>query len=172
MQTSEQVYLENFKAILAVDPKTAVHCKVPIETAVAEAVKLAIVAMEDKEALVSAGIDPVYMDSLSSRAGAFAFAAAEYQLVTNEAPEATRLWKEASPKGYVRQRYLLRHLGFAYRKDKELIKAVAQIREGRGPKDMISDLLALSILGKEHGRPALGRRLQARRGPRSIRPAR
>ena len=153
MQTSEQAYLENFKAILAVTPETIVHCTVPIEVAVAEAVKLAIVAMEDREALISAGIDPVFVDTLSSRAGAFSFAAARYQLVTSADPEAVRLWKDASPNGYALQKYLLRHLGFAFRKDKELSKTVAHIREGRGHKDMLLDLLSLSILGKEHPEP-------------------
>jgi hypothetical protein len=73
--------------------------------------------------------------------------------VTSADPEALRLWKEASPNGYALQKYLLRHLRFVYRKDKELSKAAAHIREGRGHKDMILDLLALSILGKENPEP-------------------
>ena len=62
-------------------------------------------------------------------------------------------WKSLAPKGYEVQKYLVRHLGFAYRKDKELTQAVKKIREGRGHKDMVLDLLALSILAEENPAP-------------------
>ena len=45
------------------------------------------------------------------------------------------------------------HLTFAYRRDKVLSKSVAKIREGRGHKDMVLDLLALSILSTENPEP-------------------
>jgi hypothetical protein len=103
--------------------------------------------------LIGAGIDPLFVDTLPQRAGAFMYAAAKYQLVTNSDPEVSKLWKEESPKGYDLQRNLLKDFAFAYRKNKELTKAVAKIREGRGHRDMILDLLALHILGLENPGP-------------------
>jgi hypothetical protein len=152
-QGSEETYKECYKSFMAIADEEVTYCNIPLEVATAEAAQLSIVAAEDREALVSAGIDPIFVDSLAARAGAFTYAAARYQLVTSSDPEARRQWKEMSPKGYELQKYLVKHLAFAYRKDKELTKAVARIREGRGHKDMVLDLLALAILADENPEP-------------------
>jgi hypothetical protein len=125
----------------------------PIETATAEATTLAVVAVEDREPLIKSGIDPVLVDTLPSRAAALSYTAARYELAAEADPEVTLQWKEVSPKGYELQKNLLRTFEFAYRKDKDLKKTVAKIREGRGHKDMVLDLLALAILGTEHPEP-------------------
>jgi hypothetical protein len=137
----------------AIPKEELVSCTLPIEVATAEATQLAVVAVEDREPLIGAGIEPVFVDSLPARAGAFTYAAAKYQLAMDADPEAAKKWKEEAPKGYELQRYLIRNLAFAYRKDPSLTEAVDNIREGRGHKDMILDLLALSILGAEHPEP-------------------
>lgn len=153
MQGSEEAYRQHYDSFMAIPDEEVTYCNIPIEVAVAEAIQLGIVAAEDKEALLGVGLDPIFVDTLGSRAAAFTFAAARYQSMTAADPEATKQWKELSPKGYEVQRYLIRHLGFAYRKDKDLTSAVTKIRDGRGHKDMVLDLLSLSILAGENPAP-------------------
>ncbi len=152
-QGSEQAYNENYDAFMAIPEAEVTYCNIPLEVETAEATALAIVAAEDREMLIGVGIEPIFVDTLAPRALAFTYAAAKYEAMTAADPNATEQWKALSPKGYEVQRYLTRHLGFAYRKDKELAKAVAKIREGRGHKDMVLDLLALSILAEENPGP-------------------
>ena len=150
---SEEAYRQHYNAFMAIPDEEVTYCNIPIEVGVAEATQLGVVSAEDRGTLLGVGLDPEYVDTLPSRAGAFAFAAARYQSMTASDPRAVKQWKALSPKGYEVQKYLIRHLGFAYRKDKDLTKAVAKIREGRGHKDMVLDLLALSILAEENPAP-------------------
>jgi hypothetical protein len=138
---------------MAIPDEEVMYCNIPIEVATAEATQLVIVVTEDREMLIGAGIEPIFVDTLESRSLAFTYAAAKYQAMTASDQSATKKWKELAPKGYELQRYLTRNLGFAYRKDKELTQAVAKIREGRGNQDMVLDLLALSILAEENPEP-------------------
>ena len=147
---AEKSYKILYDFLMAVPKEDLVYCNMPLEIATAEGIQLAIVSTEDREKLLGAGIDPELVDSLNDRAGAFSFAAANYQLVIDSDPEASKLWKEHSPAGHAVQKYLLKNYGFAFRKDKDLMTAVDKIREGRGDKDMLLDLLTLSILGKDN----------------------
>ena len=150
---SEEAYKLHYEAFMAIPDEMVTYCNIPVEVSTAEAAQLAIVAEEDRDALMGVGLDPVYIDTPGTRAAAFAFAAARYLSITASDPKVVKEWKSLAPQGYELQRYLVRYLGFAYRKDKELTHAVAKIREGRGHKDMVLDLLALAILAEEN--PAL-----------------
>ncbi|MBN2803151.1 MAG: hypothetical protein JXR91_08655 [Deltaproteobacteria bacterium] len=149
-QDSEQAYNKMFDALMAVPKDDIVYCNMPLEIAAAEAKQLGIVAEEDRQMLVDAGINPEFVDTLQDRAGAFIYASAKYNTVVNTEPEARRQWEELSPKGYEVQRYLVRFFTFAFRKDDDLLKSVDKIKEGRGDKDMIMDLLSSHIFAKEN----------------------
>ncbi len=148
-----QGYRECFEVMMSIPKKELVHLNIPIEVATAEAASLSIAASQDRETLIESGIDPLLVDTLPARAGALTYTAARYTFLIETDPEATRQWKEESQKGYDLQRNLLRQFAFAYRKDDELSKSVAKIREGKGHKDMVLDLLALFLLGTEHPEP-------------------
>ncbi len=149
-QGAEKSYKNLYDFLMALPKDALVYCNMPLEIGTAEGIQLAIVANEDREALIDAGIDPEHVDSLKDRAGAFAFAAANYQLIVDSDPKASKLWKEYSPAGHAVQSYLIKHYAFAFRKNEELTKSVNKIKEGRGDKDMLLDLLTLNILGKDN----------------------
>jgi hypothetical protein len=149
-QGSEQAYKAEYDSFMSVPDEDVTYCNMPLDVAAAEGAQLAIVAMEDRQKLLGSGLDPKHVDTLKSKVGAFTYAAAKYELVVNVDPEVAKAWKESSPVGYELQKYLLRFYGFAFRNDKDLMKSVAKIKEGRGNKDMILDLLSAHILGKEN----------------------
>ena len=148
--SSEQAYQQEFDAFMKIPKEDLVYCNKPLEVGTAEANQLAIVAAEDRQQLIDVGIDPVYVDTLKSRAAAFSYAAAKYELVANADPEIRKQWETLSPAGYELQRYLMRFYSFAFRKDSDLTQSVKKIQEGRGDKDMILDLLSAHILGSEN----------------------
>ncbi len=149
-QGTERAYREQYDLFMVAPEEDLVHCNVPLEIETAEATQLAIVALEDRQALLNAGIRPELVDSLPARAGAFTFAAAQYEIVINADPEASKLWKEYSPLGHELQKDLTRTYKFAFRRNNDLTKSVVKIKEGRGNKDMILDLLSLNILGTQN----------------------
>ena len=106
----EQSFDACVDALMAIDEDALTYCNIPLEIATAEATQLGIVAAEDRDQLLASGIDPVYVDSLGTRAAAFSWAAARYELATSSDPEATKIWKAESLKGFAVQKYLIRHL--------------------------------------------------------------
>jgi hypothetical protein len=152
-RNSEQSYRARFDAFMAISEEEVVYCNAPLEVATAEGAQLAFVAAEDRARLLDAGLDPVYVDTLGARVGAFDYAAAAYGLAANADPAAVAAWKSRSKVGFEVRQYLLKFLEFAYRKDAALSQSVANIKEGRGNRDMILDLLSLHILGVENPSP-------------------
>ena len=147
---SEKAFNQLFDFYMALKKEDIQFCNQPIEIAVAEAAQLALASMEDRADLAQTGLDMGLVDSLSTRAGGLAYAAARYQMAIEQDPEAARLWKAESPAGYEVRKYLLKFMSLAFRNEETLLKQLERIKEGRGHRDMIVDLLSLSILGEEN----------------------
>ncbi|RQV96433.1 hypothetical protein EH221_04800, partial [bacterium] len=143
---SEQAYKQCIDDIKAMPKNKIVYCNQPMEIAVNETTQLALATWEDRADFVAAGINQALLDSITRRAGAFAYAAALYQLALEQDPETKRIWDAESPAGYELRRYLLRFMSLAFRDFEELMRQIAHIKEGRGHKDMVLDLLSLNIL--------------------------
>ena len=138
-----------YESFMAIPDDETVYRTVPIEVATAEGALLAIVAAEDREMLINAGIDPDYLDSLDDRVAAFTYAAARY----NALPDTVARLKEEVLKGHACRSELLRHFTFAYRNNAGVMKCVAKIKKSRGDRDMILDLLSLRILAETYPAP-------------------
>lgn len=151
--TAEQAYNEQFDAFMAIPQEQVVRCTVPLDVVAAEGSQLVVVAVEDRDKLLGAGLHPSVLESLPVRVEALIFAAARYQMAEGSDPAAVRAWKAESPKGYALRAYLIRVFEFAYREEPEVLSSVRKIKSGRGHQDMVLDLLSLSILGKDHPEP-------------------
>ncbi|MBN2528701.1 MAG: hypothetical protein JXR76_20090, partial [Deltaproteobacteria bacterium] len=152
---SQEAYEACLNAYMAINDSKVVFCNMPLEIATAEGRGLSVVSTADRQVLVDAGLNPELVDSLPTRAEGFAYAAARYQLATTTDPISLQRWKEAAPKGYEVRKYLFKFLAFAYRDFPALLQALNKIREGRGHRDMIMDLLALHILATENPDPLM-----------------
>ncbi|MBN2344481.1 MAG: hypothetical protein JXX29_01715 [Deltaproteobacteria bacterium] len=149
-QGNEQAYNRCLETAKTIAQEDISYCNIPVEVAAAEGIQLALAAAEDREALRGAGMNLQVVDDLRLRADALAFAGARYQMAIDTDPDAAKKWKSESPKGYDVRRYLLKFMSFAFRKDERLSAQITRIKEGRGHKDMVLDLLSLSLLAEEN----------------------
>jgi hypothetical protein len=153
LKSSEDFYLELLPRFSVIPDDECCALSMPAEEVVAEAEQLAVVAQQDRDALLGAGINASYIDTLDTRAGAFAYAAAQHEISISGEVKTKKNWKEKSPLGYELRKTLLHILSFAFRKYQDLMRSIDEIKAGKGNKDMILDLLALYILGKSNPQP-------------------
>lgn len=122
---------------------------IPVDVFMQEAENLFVWAKEDKETLVTKGLDwQVYAEDLPTRTGACRYAQAVWMKERYSQEEAAKAWKEESPKAYEFRNDLLADLRFAFRKRPDLSARVRAIADGDGDADMIQDLMDISVLGK------------------------
>ncbi len=150
---AQEAYNTHLPTINGIADEKVVTPRMPTEEIIVEAEKLVLVAQRDRESLVAAGLDALYIDSLNERIGAFAFASTAHMLMVDNKTEEQEAWQKEEEKGYELQRELLHSFRFAYRRDETILKKVSRISAGRGRKDMILDLLALYQVGSAHTEP-------------------
>jgi hypothetical protein len=136
--------------ISAIPAEEKLKLIMPPEEALSEGEQLLVIATEDKKQLVGRGLDPMYIDTLDARAGAFGFAAAIYETSILKVTGSEKLWKEKGPLGYALRKKMLHEAGFALRQNEEGLQGIAEIKAGKGHRDMILDLLAIYILCKKY----------------------
>ena len=125
----------------------------PIDDCTAMAETLAKEALEDKDALVNAGLDGTKIDELTTLSGALRFCQANWMSEYRAQQEAQKEWLAKSPEAYQLRDEMLHHFSFAYRNEKEVKPKVSRIKEGSSHADMIQDLVELAILGEKYPEP-------------------
>ena len=65
-------------------------------------------------------------------------------------PESKAIWKALSEQGYICRDNLLEDLELALMDNPDALRALAEIRKGEGPEDMILDIAKLVELAKQH----------------------
>jgi len=125
----------------------------PIDIVSADAETLQKEAVEDKEALVAAGLDWTKVENLTTRAGSLRYCQAVWMSEYRARQDAQKEWLEQSPLAYDLRDELLHHFSFAYRNSPDVNSKVKRIREGNGHKDMIQDLIELAVLGEKNPAP-------------------
>ncbi|WP_143273569.1 hypothetical protein [Aquimarina sp. MAR_2010_214] len=122
---------------------------IPVDVFMQEAENLFVWAEEDKETLLTRGLDwQTYAEDLPTRTGACRYAQAVWMKERYSQEEAAKAWREESPKAYEFRNDLLADLRFAFRKRLDLLARVRAIADGEGDADMIQDLMDISVLGK------------------------
>ncbi|WP_108807864.1 hypothetical protein [Aquimarina spinulae] len=121
----------------------------PVDVFIQEAENLYVWTEEDKEILLAKGLDwKMFVEDLPIRTGACRYAQAMWMKERYSQEEASKVWKEKSPKAYEFRNDLLADLRFTFRKRPDLITRVRAIADGEGDADMIQDLMDISVLGK------------------------
>jgi hypothetical protein len=119
------------------------------DDAVAEVRRVEQLLGRDSEALLQSDIDPVYVESFSTRVGAFAFAAAAVDAYLSAEKSAKQQWKERKVQGWRLREELMVTYAYVFRKHPRVLETLANIRKGLGNSDMLLDLLGLYILGNQ-----------------------
>ncbi|MBP2833496.1 hypothetical protein J8281_14975 [Aquimarina sp. U1-2] len=121
----------------------------PVDVTIQEAENLFIWIQDDKEVLMSKGLDwEIFVADLPVRTGACRYAQALWVKERYSQEEATKSWKKESPKAYEFRDDLLADMRFAFRKRPDVLNRVREIANGEGNADMIQDLMDISVLGK------------------------
>jgi len=105
---------------------------------------------EDKEKLISSGLDWTIVEDMPVRAGALREAQSIWYKTRFSKKAAQKEWNEKSPNAYDLRDTLLHDFRFAFRNETDLKSRIDVIAEGSGNADMIQDLNDLSLLGKEY----------------------
>ncbi len=125
---------------------------IPVGIYIHEAESLYKYALDDKEALIAAGLAPELIEDLPPRCWALKEAQSEWQNEWKTTNKSAREWKKQSPIAYDLRKKLLADFLYAFRKHPDLMKAVRAISPIGGHAKMIKDLNDLSLLGKDNTR--------------------
>ena len=143
--TDYQDLLPKFQAI---PDKKIKPLYIPINVYNQEAENVYHWAMEDKDLLVSRGLDPLIIDELLTATGASRHAEGEWFKERFGKKEAEKQWIAQSPEGYLLRDELCDEFEFAFFEDHRLMKRVEAIKDGTGDEDMIQDLANIVGVGK------------------------
>ena len=125
----------------------------PIDSVTADAETLAQEALQDKDALLAAGLSEIIITELPSLAGATRYCQANWMSEYRAQQEAQKEWLDKSPEAYNLRDTILHHFSFAFRNYPNLKTKVSRVREGNAHSDMIQDLIDLAILGEKNPEP-------------------
>ena len=150
---SKEDYDEKQSAIESIGKSDVKEPDMPVSVALQEAEDLIEWCLIDKEALVKAGLDWMYVEDLSQRIGACRYIQSLWQKDFLTQEEAQKEWKLQSPAAYGLRDELVHHFLHAFHAIPDLLSKAQKIAEGSGHADMIQDLSDLSVLGKANIEP-------------------
>lgn len=134
--------------IQAIKPEKVTTPTMPVDVFVQEAENLFHWCADDRNALVNAGLNWFFVDSLPTRAGACREAQSLWIKERNTRQKAEQDWKDQSPEAFDLRDQLVHTFRYAFRTDEGLVGRVNEIAQGDTNSDMVQDLNDLSELGK------------------------
>lgn len=150
---SKQDYDAKLPAIEAIGADQVKMPDMPVAIALQEAEDVREWCLEDKEALIRAGLDWMLVDDLPQRINACRYIQSLWQKDYLTQEEAQKQWKLQSPAAYELRDELVHHFLHAYFNVPDLLSKTQKIAEGSGHADMIQDLSDLAVLGKANPDP-------------------
>ena len=84
-------------------------------------------------------IDPALLDSIPDRAGAFAYCVANLETVTHVGEDFKQRYSELRLEGYAIRKESISRLEYVFRNDENVLKALDNVKKGRGDLEMIKD---------------------------------
>ena len=132
---------------------------IPMPIFLQEAENLLVAATHDKDALLEAGFDVLWLESMPAKIGALNQAESIWFKERDKRDEAQKSWDTQAPEAYALRDQLLRSMRYAYRNHPDLMDKVVAIAEGAGHADMIADLHKLAVLGRDFAEPLVAIKL-------------
>lgn len=134
----------------ALDPAEVMQPFDSIDAIIRHAEGLYAWSMHDRDALVAAGLNPVFIDDLPKRAGALREAESQWNAKVEIKGSAVKEWKQKAPEAIALRQQLLHDLTYAYRNTPHVLGRVQATRNGSGCADLIQDLNDLAVIGREN----------------------
>ncbi|MCP5053006.1 MAG: hypothetical protein GY940_37915 [bacterium] len=126
---------------------TAPH-HIPVDVYIQETDILYRWSLEDKEALLAAGLSWEVVEDIPIRLGALIEADARWYVRRTEGREAERKWSERVPAAIALKNRLSRDFRYAYRGMDPLLKPLALMAKGRSHEHMVQTLNNLAVMGR------------------------
>ncbi|HEX2956176.1 MAG TPA: hypothetical protein VHO70_05075 [Chitinispirillaceae bacterium] len=142
-------YEERLPTLMAIPENTVIALTMPPEEASAEAARMSVVVKRDSAQLLAKGVNPDFVSTFESRAGALIYAIAMLEAIVNTAEGAQEQWTKKKPVAVKVREELFVGFAWALRSEKKAIGTLEKIKKGKGNKDLIGDLLELNILGSQ-----------------------
>ncbi|WP_321348309.1 hypothetical protein [uncultured Draconibacterium sp.] len=159
-----------YDAFMAIPAEEVKAPEIPVESAIQENENLYLWSLDDKDALMAAGLPDYWMtgdatvptapglpetsiDSLTARNGACRTAEALWKREQHTPQDAQKEWEERAPAAYELHDRLLHDFRYAFRNNQQLLNRVSDISDGTGDADMIQDLSNLAALGEANPEP-------------------
>lgn len=134
--------------IQAVEDGSIVAITMPVNIYLQEAEDMARCARIDIAELATINVTEVQIDDLQARIGACREVQSLWVEDQHKANQAEDSWVDIQEKANELKSELIHTFRYAYRKDENLMSAIADIAEGSTNSDTIQDLNDLSVLGK------------------------
>lgn len=145
-KSPQQCFEELKDVIMAIADDAVVRRTMTYEEAMQEGVRVCLLAEKFNGKLISSGIDSVYLDTIFDRAGAFAYCVALVDTYVKTGKSNKEIFQKKKKEGYKIRKRLLESLEFIFRFDNTVLRALKNIKRGKGDLEMIKDLNTLHQL--------------------------
>lgn len=149
-KTPAECFQELKEPILAVKDDELATMNLTYPEATQEGYRVAGLVEKYGDQLINSDIDPVYLQTIQLRAGAFAYTVAAVDSYVKIQESNYELYQDTKAKGYTVRRRLLDDYSYIFRNNKHVLEALDRIRNGSGDLDLSIDLLSASELGTEN----------------------
>jgi hypothetical protein len=136
--------LQNF--ILPIQRENFTNFNMPPEEGVQEGWRVTTLVDKFNPELLRSDINPKYLDTVGLRTGAFAYAVSRLDSHIKLEVSHKELFQKLKAEGYTLRRKTFEDFEYIFRSRKEVLDAIARIKQGKGDLDMIKDLYSLFLL--------------------------
>lgn len=147
---AQECYEERLPILMAIPEDFVTALTMPPEEASAEVARMTVVVKRDSVRLLAKGVEPDFINTFEVRAGTLIYAVAMLDVIISNAEGAQMQWGKKKPVAVKVREELIVGFAWALRSEKKAIEALGRIKEGKGNKDLIGDLLELNILGSRY----------------------
>lgn len=137
-------------AISSVNRDDFVHMNASYDEMVQEGYRVAALVQKYGDQLALSDINAELLESIHSRAAAFAHCVALVESFIQEGISDMQLWQQKKLLGYAVRTEIYETLSYIFRDNPQVQETVAQIRQGKGDLDLIMDLLSYYNLCSAH----------------------
>lgn len=145
----KQAFLEWESKIASVPLEESKTPKIPVKTICAEAEELAFTCKQDKEQLISVGLNWQLVDDLKPLSNALRYCQAIW-VSTPSKSEAETQWLALKKEALALKKELLRHFNYAFFHHPELKKKLQPIRKNHLNRQLSYDLLLLAKIAQNN----------------------
>lgn len=146
---TEEYYNQSLPILLAMNPEDVRIPNYATEELIFECYKINKLCLHDKEQLVTSGLSPQLIDNFIEKIKIYETAAAKYIAFGYNATKFKQEFDRLLNEALLVRKELIHYCNFAYRKNKNALKALEKVKNGRSKKDKIYDLVSFVELSKE-----------------------